>query len=231
MTAVLSAKRTNGSLGTIIVLGFLLALAMLQIKQAMTFTVPSVSEMLAPPEEKQVSRTVILQQIRRGAKLVTASASGNVEMPWGSSGGNFLQRPFYKDHMILLAYADVMAGLDLEAIRSITEEDIRSTDHEVVVYLPPPKIMFTRLDNKLTHVVYRDTGWVKNIFQGPAIHLEGEARREAENVIEKATCQKALDDAADEGQLWMQSLVQGILRLNKNDHRQVRVVVAPGHCA
>ncbi len=229
MTIVPLLRRSGWPLGTTILLSFMLVMGVFQINRALTYSLPSLSDALALKQEP-LSSTVILQQIQGQSKLVTATASGWVEMPRGSMGGNFFQRPFYKDYLVIMAYGSVWAGLDLRDIHAITVKDIHQTKEEVTVYLPPPKIIVSKLDNRLTHTLYRETGWVKNLFQGPNILLEGEARNEAESKLRTTYCEQALTRAQDEAEAWMQGLVEGIL-LIAHDQRRVRVVVAPGQCA
>src|SRR3954462_12370341 len=60
------------------------------------------------------------------------------------------------DELTLYAAGDVIAGVDLSLLK--TEDVYREADGTVVVHLPPPQVLVSRIDNRATHVIDRRTG-------------------------------------------------------------------------
>jgi len=81
------------------------------------------------------------------------------------------------DELTLYAAGDVIAGVDLSLLK--TEDVRREPDGTVVVRLPPPQLLVSRLDNRASHVVSRRTG----VFRRADVGMEGRARQYAEQNI------------------------------------------------
>ena len=98
-----------------------------------------------------------------------------------------------KDAILLIAAGDVTAGIDLAELKA---EDI-VIDHEakrVKVRLPRATIFSTRVDNDRTYVHTRST----DTLAERQMHLETEARREAERGFRKAATEAGIERLADE---------------------------------
>jgi hypothetical protein len=98
-----------------------------------------------------------------------------------------------KDAILLIAAGDVTAGVDLAELKS---EDIQ-IDHEekrVKVRLPRATIFSTRVDSERTYVHTRST----DTLAERQMHLETEARREAERGFRKAATEAGLERLAEE---------------------------------
>ena len=81
------------------------------------------------------------------------------------------------DELTLYSAGDVIAGVDLSLLK--TEDVHREPDGTVVVHLPPPQLLVSRLDNRATHVINRRTG----VFRRADVGMEGRARQYAEQNI------------------------------------------------
>jgi hypothetical protein len=81
------------------------------------------------------------------------------------------------DELTLYSAGDVIAGVDLSLLK--TEDVHREPDGTVVVRLPPPQLLVSRLDNRATHVINRRTG----VFRRGDVGMEGRARQYAEQNI------------------------------------------------
>jgi MFS superfamily sulfate permease-like transporter len=81
------------------------------------------------------------------------------------------------DELTLYSAGDVIAGVDLSQLK---KDDVhREPDGTIVVRLPPPQLLVSRLDNRASHVVQRRTG----VFRRADIGMEGRARQYAEQNI------------------------------------------------
>jgi hypothetical protein len=81
------------------------------------------------------------------------------------------------DELTLYSAGDVIAGVDLSLLK--TDDVHREPDGTIVVRLPPPQLLVSRLDNRATHVIKRNTG----VFRRADIGMEGRARQYAEQNI------------------------------------------------
>jgi hypothetical protein len=81
------------------------------------------------------------------------------------------------DELTLYSSGDVIAGVDLSQLKP---NDVhREPDGTIVVRLPPPQLLVSRLDNRASHVIQRRTG----VFRRADIGMEGRARQYAEQNI------------------------------------------------
>lgn len=81
------------------------------------------------------------------------------------------------DELTLYSAGDVIAGVDLSLLQP---NDIhREPNGTIVVHLPPPQLLVSRIDNRASHVIQRRTG----VFRRADIGLEGRARQYAEQNI------------------------------------------------
>jgi len=90
------------------------------------------------------------------------------------------------DELTLYAAGDVIAGVDLALLQP---KDIhREPDGTIVVHLPPPQILVSRIDNRASHVIDRRTG----VFRRADIGMEGRARQFAEQNIRNEAMHKGI---------------------------------------
>src|SRR4029078_3184430 len=82
-------------------------------------------------------------------------------------------------HVTLIAHGVVKAGVDLSQLKS---SDIRISGNKIHVTLPRAQITDAYLDDKLTQVVERNTGFLRTFNKD----LEQTARRKAIDDIRRA---------------------------------------------
>jgi hypothetical protein len=124
------------------------------------------------------SRPTIIESIKGVSDLATVKYQME-KIVVGTSTG-VLPDWLVSDKLVLIAYGEVVAGIDLS---QITEDDITTHDEDprvhtdtVKIKLPPPKIIYSKLDNGKTQVFERDT----TIFTRADPNLETAVRAEAE---------------------------------------------------
>jgi hypothetical protein len=99
-----------------------------------------------------------------------------------------------KDALLLVAAGDVVAGVDLEKVRT---EDIRidAPARSIRIRMPAPQIIASALDERATHVYSRSTDMLAERKEG----LEGDARRAAEEQMRRAALDAGILDRARVG--------------------------------
>jgi len=94
-----------------------------------------------------------------------------------------------EDSILLVAAADVVAGVDLA---DLEESDVVVDDQRVTLTLPAPEIFTTALHNESTCVYQRDT----DVLARRSNTLETRARREAERTLREAAVEAGIHDRA-----------------------------------
>jgi hypothetical protein len=90
------------------------------------------------------------------------------------------------DELTLYATGDVIAGVDLSLLK---QDDIRrEPDGTIVVRLPEPQLLVSRIDNRTTRVTGRRTG----VFRRADVGMEGRARQYAEQNIRNEALHKGI---------------------------------------
>ena len=90
------------------------------------------------------------------------------------------------DELTLYAAGDVIAGVDLSLLK---QDDVRrEPDGTIVVQLPPPQLLVSRIDNRTTRVTGRRTG----VFRRADVGMEGRARQYAEQNIRNEAVHKGI---------------------------------------
>src|SRR5436305_2647597 len=90
------------------------------------------------------------------------------------------------DELTLYSAGDVIAGVDLSIMKP--EDVYREQDGTIVVHLPPPQLLVSRIDNRATHVIDRRTG----VFRRADVGMEGRARQYAEQNIRNEALRKGI---------------------------------------
>jgi hypothetical protein len=114
--------------------------------------------------------------------------------------------PVGSEKLLLFVQAEVLAGIDLS---TLTVRDIKVLPgKQIQVALPPPKIIHTVIDDKVTKVWDRRiTWWTPWVPFNP--DLERQARLEAKDEIEKAAIEMGiLDQARRNAEASIQSLLE-----------------------
>lgn len=111
-----------------------------------------------------------------------------------------------EDSILLVAAADVVAGVDLGELR---EGDVRVDPEtgQAHVTLPPPRVLSARLDNERTFVHSRRT----DVLARRSDQLETQARREAERRLQASAIEAGiLERASDNAARTVESLVRSL---------------------
>jgi hypothetical protein len=111
-----------------------------------------------------------------------------------------------EDAILLVAVADVSAGVDLQQLRA---DDIAADApaKRVTITLPAPEVFHAELDNSKTYVHTRRTGALANRKE----NLETRARQEAErSLIEAALQAGLLNRASDNARRAVEGLARGL---------------------
>jgi hypothetical protein len=109
-----------------------------------------------------------------------------------------------EDALLLVAAGDVVAGIDLGAMK---EGDVETdwNNKKVKVTLPPPKILSSRIDNEHTYVYSRNVDLLAKRKEA----LESEARVQAEKELVKAATDAGILDRANRN---AEKTVEGLVR-------------------
>jgi len=94
-----------------------------------------------------------------------------------------------EDSILLVAAADVVAGVDLA---ELDDDDVEIHGERVVITIPEPEIFTTALDNEHTYVHRRET----DMLAQRSASLETRARREAERTLREAAIEAGIHDRA-----------------------------------
>jgi hypothetical protein len=109
-----------------------------------------------------------------------------------------------RDRLMLIAEGEVVAGFDLA---KVTEDDIVVLGTRVLIFLPPPEILYSRIDNEGTYVYERETG----ILRRPDPDLETTARRLAEAQLTSWALERdILDQAEKTGVIYMENFLRSL---------------------
>lgn len=117
---------------------------------------------------------------------------------------NIWEQTFGTDKLLLIAEGEVVAGFDLTKVQ---EGDIQVQGTTVSLILPPPEILYSKVDNDKTYVYERERGFLVK----PDPNLEAEARRLAEQrLVRWAQERQILDKAKDFGRLYLEAFLRSL---------------------
>lgn len=140
---------------------------------------------------------VIIVEVRLLGRLETAQYMMSTVIDLKNEPDTFWQKVFGADQVLLLAEGEVVAGFDMT---QVCKEDIVVDGNRVTIILPPPDILYSKLDNDKTRVYERKTG----LFQKPDPNIETQARQLAE---------QAIVNRAREGEIVKQAEANGRLQI------------------
>jgi uncharacterized protein DUF4230 len=137
------------------------------------------------PKEEQVDLNALITRVRSLNRLETASVRV-VHVSTITQSYQYFPNAIAGDQLTFFATGDVIAGIDLSQLR---QQDVsREVDGTVIVHLPPPMILVTRIDNRESRVLSRKTG----LLRRADLHLEARARQYAEQGIRSEALQKGI---------------------------------------
>jgi len=124
------------------------------------------------------SRLTVVRQVQQLARLESV-VFGMDKIVAGGEENKYLPQFLVGDRLLLMAYGEAIAGVDLGKL----DESAVELDGETLrITLPEPELFVVRVDNERTRVYSRQTG----LFTRVDPHLETEARREAERQLRQA---------------------------------------------
>ena len=139
---------------------------------------------------------VSIEQIRQAAELATVKATLSTDIASARVPDDIRKFFGVKEEIVLIAYGEIAAGFDLAAL---APDALWVDGGRVQLHLPASQILYVRLDNERTHVLYHEKSWLVE----HDIHLEGDARQEAERVILQAALDSdLLGQASQYGQMF-----------------------------
>jgi len=145
----------------------------------------------------------VITGIHAFGRLETAQYMMQTLVQLEDEPGNFLER-ISGDKLLLVAEGEVVAGFDLTQVR---EGDIVVQGISVTLMLPPPEILYSRVDNDRTYVYERETG----LLRRPDPDLETQARRMAEQeLIRWALDRDILAEAEEFGVFYLENFLRSL---------------------
>ena len=161
---------------------------------AIVWSVRRTARELAKPQETAADLGDVVTQVREMSRLETA-AMHVVNISSIRQTYRFVPRALGNDEITLYSEGDVIAGIDLSRV---TSNDIwREPGGALVMRMPDPQVLITRVDNAKTHVLNRNTGILRRADPG----LESRLRLYAEGAIRgEATRRGILNVASQSGQ-------------------------------
>ena len=140
---------------------------------------------ITTPTEETVPLGVVVTRVRDMSRLETA-AMHVVHVSTISQTYKLVPDAIAGDELTFFAAGDVIAGVDLSQLR---DSDVRrEADGTIVLRLPPPQVLVTRLDNGESRVISRKTG----LLRRADINLESRARLYAEGGIRSEAVRRGI---------------------------------------
>ena len=175
---------------TVVILGVVVIAAFVYLERRAK---REAAEALAPHEETIdlgaiVTRVRSLNRLETAEMRITHVTTVRQTYKWvpDALGG---------DSLTLLAAGEVIAGFDFSQLK---DDDVtRDATGGVIVHLPPPEILVSRLDNNATRVINRNTGYLRR----EDTDMESRARAQVETKIrDEALRAGILKQAQDNGE-------------------------------
>ena len=140
---------------------------------------------ITKPTETEIDLGAVTTRLRNLNRLETASMHV-VHVSTIKQEYKLIPNSFAGDELTLFAAGDVIAGIDLSLLKP--GDITRAPDGTVIVHLPPPQVLLTRIDNRETRVISRKTGLLRRADP----NLEGRARLYAEGGVRSEAVRKGI---------------------------------------
>ncbi|WNZ23547.1 DUF4230 domain-containing protein [Leptolyngbya sp. NK1-12] len=148
---------------------------------------------VAEPPAKVDVRSTVVQQVRGASELTTAVYSMESVVPTSRErtiGGYVIG----KTTLLYIAHGEVRAGVDLAALQP---NDVQVSDNAILLRLPPPKILDSKIDVNRSQVYDYDRGFL-GLGPDVAPELQELAQRETLSKIVAAACTDGVLQSANE---------------------------------
>ncbi len=144
------------------------------------------------PAPKVYNTATVLKQVQTLSQLVTVKYVMEKVEVLSDPPQNILRQFWFDDtHVVLVAHGIIKAGVDLAQLKPA---DLKVSAKQITIDLPPAQILDAYLDDKLTQVVERNTGFLRTFNKD----LEQTARQNAIDDIRRAARNSGiLKDAED----------------------------------
>lgn len=152
--------------------------------------VPLLGPLLQERPARTTTSPVVVEGVRDLDQLSTVRTTESIVVT-RESGGDFLDRLFSGEKVLLVATGNVEAGVDLS---EIGEGDVEVREDTVTIRLPEPEVLSASLDEDRTRVYDRD---YSALNLRPDDDLVEEARATAEDRIEDAARENGILDTAE----------------------------------
>ncbi len=150
-----------------------------------------------------MSQGSVVERIQRLQRMETVVYNMD-KIVTGEKGSPFLPNFLVGDRMLMVVHGQVVAGIDFGQLRP---GDIRIQGRDIHVKIPPPRILFTRLDNARTRVYSRTTGLLVPVDP----NLESQVREQAEGeLLDEAGRSGILKTAGDNARTTLTTLLMGM---------------------
>jgi hypothetical protein len=147
---------------------------------------------------------VIITEVRALGRLESSSYLLQTVIDLEREPTNVWERVLGTDKLLLVASGEVVAGFDLARIEP---RDIVVSGQRVSIVLPPPEILYSKVDNDRTYVYERATG----LFRAPDPRIESEARQLAErSMVERALEGEILERAEQNGRIYLEAFLRSL---------------------
>lgn len=168
-----------------------------------------IAEIVSPaPEPTEVVEVrptpLVIVAVRDLARLESASYHMERVIDLTSTQRRVFGLVEAQDSILLVAAADVVAGVDLAALE---DEDVVVEGERVVITLPRAEVFSARLDSERTYVRQRET----DLLARRRENLETSARREAERTLRTSAIEAGILERAERNaQGTVESLVRSL---------------------
>jgi hypothetical protein len=171
------------------------AVALIDVVKTGTGAISSFLSLIttAQPAAKVDTRSLVVQQVRGVSELTTAVFTMETVVPTSQERtvGNFV---IGKTTLLYIAYGEVRAGIDLV---SLTPSDVQISGNTVLLHLPPPKILDSKIDVDRSKVYDYDRGFL-GLGPDAAPELQALAQRETLKKIVKTACTQGVLQTAND---------------------------------
>jgi hypothetical protein len=173
------------------------------IRPTRTYTPSPTRTPTATPTPTPTPR-VIITEVRALGRLESSSYLLQTVIDLEREPTNVWERVLGTDKLLLVASGEVVAGFDLARIEP---RDIVVSGQRVSIVLPPPEILYSKVDNDRTYVYERATG----LFRAPDPRIESEARQLAErSMVERALEGEILERAEQNGRIYLEAFLRSL---------------------